>query len=222
MKAKFKYDQPPLLAAAATLGVLLTLAAAAAAAAASFEAQPGSSNYGASFISNPAIYAYTVANQQKQQAARADSDNYINFDTGNVNGNANVNEIGNANANANDDYRANRNFYYTDGDAAPTLTTPQAPAPAPAAATQPAPLTGCTLDRLAVYKVVLHTYWTRELFPKHYPDWRPTAQWTKTLGKCRAANGKNQRLFTIAWSEKTARYRKIGPCLNLIQVKNMN
>lgn len=43
---------------------------------------------------------------------------------------------------------------------------------------------GCISDRLAVYKVVLHTYWTRDLFPKHYPDWRPPAQWTKTSGKC--------------------------------------
>lgn len=41
---------------------------------------------------------------------------------------------------------------------------------------------GCNTDRLAVYKVVLHTYWTRDLFPKHYPDWRPPAQWTKTFG----------------------------------------
>lgn len=42
---------------------------------------------------------------------------------------------------------------------------------------------GCTSERLVVYKVVLHTYWTRELFPKHYPDWRPPAQWTKTIGR---------------------------------------
>lgn len=41
----------------------------------------------------------------------------------------------------------------------------------------------CTSDRLVVYKAVLHTYWSRELFPKHYPDWRPTAQWTKTIGE---------------------------------------
>ena len=41
----------------------------------------------------------------------------------------------------------------------------------------------CLSDRLVVYKVVFHTYWTRELFPKHYPDWRPPAQWTKTIGK---------------------------------------
>ncbi|EDW60446.2 uncharacterized protein Dvir_GJ21488 [Drosophila virilis] len=96
-------------------------------------------------------------------------------------------------ANVNGNYR---NYYYTDANArldaaTPTLNTPPATAAAAAAAaaaTQPAPLTGCTLDRLAVYKVVLHTYWTRELFPKHYPDWRPTAQWTKTLGRTHNAN----------------------------------
>lgn len=44
-------------------------------------------------------------------------------------------------------------------------------------------VTVCNADRLAVYKVVLQTYWTRELFPKHYPDWRPPAQWTKTFGE---------------------------------------
>lgn len=42
---------------------------------------------------------------------------------------------------------------------------------------------GCQSDRLVVYKVVLHTYWTRDLFPKHYPDWKPVAQWTKTVGE---------------------------------------
>lgn len=46
-------------------------------------------------------------------------------------------------------------------------------------------VSGCNVDRLAVYKVVLHTYWTRDLFPKHYPDWRPPAQWTKTFGMFR-------------------------------------
>ncbi|XP_034476579.1 uncharacterized protein LOC117783322 [Drosophila innubila] len=178
MKAKLKYDQ--LL--AATLCTLLTLTLTLAAA----EAQPASS-YGASFISNPAIYAYTVANQQQQQQQQL-----INFDTANVNGNYRAGSGAGVGVGVG---ASNRNYYYTDvnanGDGAtPTLTTPQAPAPVPAAsaATQPAPLTGCTLDRLAVYKVVLHTYWTRELFPKHYPDWRPTAQWTKTLGRTHNAN----------------------------------
>jgi len=65
MKAKLKYDQ--LL--AATLCILLTLGAA--------EAQPANS-YGASFISNPAIYAYTVANQQQQQQHSSNNNNKCN------------------------------------------------------------------------------------------------------------------------------------------------
>lgn len=41
----------------------------------------------------------------------------------------------------------------------------------------------CNPDKMTVYKMVLHTYWTREKFPKHYPDWRPPAQWSKIYGK---------------------------------------
>ncbi|KAH8305935.1 hypothetical protein KR018_004608 [Drosophila ironensis] len=151
--------------------------------------------FGASFISNPAIYAYSVENeqqlpQQPQNRERdrdrdGDRENDIKFSpaSGNLNSNSNL----------------NRNYYFTDANSiddpnqrqnAPSYpnpnSTPSLDATPPA--TQPAPQTGCTLDRLAVYKVVLHTYWTRELFPKHYPDWRPTAQWTKTLGRTHNAN----------------------------------
>lgn len=41
----------------------------------------------------------------------------------------------------------------------------------------------CQPDKLTVYKVVLHTFWSRDVFPKHYPDWRPPAQWSKVFGK---------------------------------------
>lgn len=41
----------------------------------------------------------------------------------------------------------------------------------------------CNPDKMTVYKMVLHTYWTREKFPKHYPDWRPPAQWSKVYGE---------------------------------------
>lgn len=132
------------------------------------------SSYGASFISNPGIYAYSVENQQEQEQEQEQND--IKFAATNANAN------GNPNSNSN----LNRNYYYTsDPNQSPNLNSNVNPTPALATppATQPAPQTGCTLDRLAVYKVVLHTYWTRELFPKHYPDWRPTAQWTKTLGE---------------------------------------
>lgn len=40
----------------------------------------------------------------------------------------------------------------------------------------------CNPDKLTVYRMVLHTYWTREKFPKHYPDWRPPAQWSRIYG----------------------------------------
>ncbi|CAH2084518.1 unnamed protein product [Euphydryas editha] len=41
----------------------------------------------------------------------------------------------------------------------------------------------CNPDKMTVYRMVLHTYWTREKFPKHYPDWRPPAQWSRIYGK---------------------------------------
>lgn len=41
----------------------------------------------------------------------------------------------------------------------------------------------CNPEKMSVYRMVLHTYWTREKFPKHYPDWRPPAQWSKVYGK---------------------------------------
>ncbi|CAH1994586.1 unnamed protein product [Acanthoscelides obtectus] len=41
----------------------------------------------------------------------------------------------------------------------------------------------CQPDKLTVYKMVLHTFWSRDTFPKHYPDWRPPAQWSKVFGQ---------------------------------------
>ncbi|KAH1012367.1 hypothetical protein HUJ05_011538 [Dendroctonus ponderosae] len=51
------------------------------------------------------------------------------------------------------------------------------------AATNQDPLESCQPDKLTVYKVVLHTFWSRETFPKHYPDWRPPASWSKVFGR---------------------------------------
>lgn len=48
---------------------------------------------------------------------------------------------------------------------------------------QPVENEPCQPDKLTVYKVVLHTFWSREKFPKHYPDWRPPAQWSKVFGE---------------------------------------
>ncbi|XP_065331986.1 spondin-2 [Cloeon dipterum] len=41
----------------------------------------------------------------------------------------------------------------------------------------------CSGDKLTIYKVVVTTQWTRDRFPKNYPDWRPPAQWSKTVGR---------------------------------------
>lgn len=49
--------------------------------------------------------------------------------------------------------------------------------------TAPAPASNCLPDKLTVYKVVLHTFWSRDRFPKHYPDWRPPAQWSRLVGE---------------------------------------
>jgi hypothetical protein len=41
----------------------------------------------------------------------------------------------------------------------------------------------CPPNLLAVYKLRLETFWSEERFPKQYPQWRPPAQWSKTVGK---------------------------------------
>lgn len=41
----------------------------------------------------------------------------------------------------------------------------------------------CDPDKLMAYRVTLGTHWSRNLFPKQYPEWRPPAQWSKLVGK---------------------------------------
>ena len=41
----------------------------------------------------------------------------------------------------------------------------------------------CSSDLLAVYKLSIRTFWDEEQFPKQYPEWRPPAQWSKTIGR---------------------------------------
>lgn len=43
-------------------------------------------------------------------------------------------------------------------------------------------LASCPSSTLAVYSLQLVTHWTEENFPKQYPQWRPPAQWSKTVG----------------------------------------
>ena len=37
-------------------------------------------------------------------------------------------------------------------------------------------------DLLAVYRLSIFTNWSEAAFPRQYPQWRPPAQWSKTLG----------------------------------------
>ena len=46
----------------------------------------------------------------------------------------------------------------------------------------PVMTTACPEDSLAVYQIVLETHWSEKIFPKQYPQWRPPAQWSKTIG----------------------------------------
>jgi Spondin_N len=41
----------------------------------------------------------------------------------------------------------------------------------------------CEPDHLTVYRVIVNTFWNDRLFPKHFPQWRPPAQWTKLVGQ---------------------------------------
>ncbi|CAL4072208.1 unnamed protein product [Meganyctiphanes norvegica] len=41
----------------------------------------------------------------------------------------------------------------------------------------------CPGSELALYRLTLETHWTPRDFPKHYPEWRPPAQWSKLIGQ---------------------------------------
>ena len=54
----------------------------------------------------------------------------------------------------------------------------------------------CPRDILAVYKIRLETFWSEERFPKQYPQWRPPAQWSKTVGFTHPAEF---QLYEVRW-----------------------
>lgn len=65
-------------------------------------------------------------------------------------------------------------------------------------------LGACPPDKLTAYRVVLHTFWTREMFPKHYPEWRPPAQWSKLIGESEyLLTRKALRILRIRWTNHT-------------------
>jgi len=54
--------------------------------------------------------------------------------------------------------------------------------------------TSCPPERLVVYKMELQTFWDEQTFPKQYPQWRPSAQWSKTVGY---SHGESLSLFSV-------------------------
>ncbi|XP_014235442.1 uncharacterized protein LOC106658134 [Trichogramma pretiosum] len=38
-------------------------------------------------------------------------------------------------------------------------------------------------NKLAIYKITLKTFWSRSRFPRHFPEWRPPAQFSKLVGR---------------------------------------
>ncbi|XP_039437929.1 spondin-2 [Culex pipiens pallens] len=41
----------------------------------------------------------------------------------------------------------------------------------------------CNSEALVFYRIRLQTSWSRQLFPKHYPEFRPPPQWSMTYGQ---------------------------------------
>nr|CAD7404240.1 unnamed protein product [Timema poppensis] len=72
----------------------------------------------------------------------------------------------------------------------------------------------CHGDNLAVYNLTLQTNWTEKLFPKHFPEWRPPAQWsglvdTQRSGLVGEYNSMSHR-HSVVWIGSTASYYPFG------------
>ena len=52
-----------------------------------------------------------------------------------------------------------------------------------AATSSPAPPSSCPPEELTGYSVAMSAHWSPRDFPKHYPEWRPPAQWSKLIGE---------------------------------------
>lgn len=52
----------------------------------------------------------------------------------------------------------------------------------------------CSSESLAVYRLSIRTFWDEDQFPKQYPEWRPPAQWSKSIG---FSHNPGFRLFSI-------------------------
>ncbi|XP_042238329.1 spondin-2-like isoform X2 [Homarus americanus] len=60
------------------------------------------------------------------------------------------------------------------------------------------PSSTCEPNKMTVYKVMVETAWSREVFPKQYPEWRPPAQWSKVVGRSHNSSFKLFRMGEAA------------------------
>lgn len=78
---------------------------------------------------------------------------------------------------------------------------------------------GCTEDvgqQTALYKLELVTDWTENRFPKHYPKWRPQAQWSTVVGRSHNVNYRLWRLGSTA-SDAMKLFLETGKTDRLVQ-----
>ncbi|XP_013791332.1 spondin-2-like [Limulus polyphemus] len=73
----------------------------------------------------------------------------------------------------------------------------------------------CPQGELAIYKVTMETDWSLEKFPKHYPSWRPRAQWSKVLGCTHNQSFRLWKLGDLA-SEGLKLFAETGNSNNLV------
>ncbi|KAL1461454.1 hypothetical protein WDU94_013352 [Cyamophila willieti] len=52
----------------------------------------------------------------------------------------------------------------------------------------------CSEDSLISYRLTVNTFWSQQAFPKHFPDTRPVAQWSKLYG---ISHQNNLTLFQV-------------------------
>ncbi|XP_054708830.1 spondin-2-like [Uloborus diversus] len=74
----------------------------------------------------------------------------------------------------------------------------------------------CPPDVLVMYRMVLHTEWSEENFPKQYPEWRPPAQWSVVLGRSHNSSGVLWKLGKIA-SDSVKMFVETGKAEMLIR-----
>lgn len=79
----------------------------------------------------------------------------------------------------------------------------------------------CSEGGMAVYRLELSTNWTKDRFPRHFPDNRPKAQWSKTFGQTHNASSFLYKLGEEA-SLPVTRFTELGEIDLLVEAGEGN